>query len=76
MADRQKLNRREREALNRLLRLCDTALANLRQPLIFANNHDMVGSVRTRSGNDVLREAAEILGPLCGIGVRKEAAHG
>lgn len=74
--ERKKLNRREREALHSVLMLCDTALANLRQPLIFANNGDKVGSVRTQSGNDVLREAAEILGPLCGIGVRKEAADG
>ena len=45
-------------------------------PLIFAGNNDRVGAVRTRTGADVLREAAAILGPLCGIETKKEVGRG
>ena len=76
MAEQQKLTPAEREALRGLLLLCDTALASLRKPLIFAGNNDRVGAVRTRTGADVLREAAAILGPLCGIEAKKEVGRG
>jgi len=68
MSERKKLNRREREALAELVNVCDIALSKLRRPLTLCGDDGMTTGAR------VFEDSVAVLGPLCGVRVKKEAA--